>query len=345
MRPRIASMSVCLLVAACGSGSTVGPEDAGVPGSTGAYVPTYSFDELRSGSLDPIIHCAGPLFDPEEFDGYDAAFPTTRPAMVRFNVSLAADRFTIDEKVATVEELLNERYAAELPLLSITYTVKSPSGVGAALDEDVVEGTYDADIRKLARGVATFHRPTFVRIASEFNGVWNNYRQAYYADSYRRIVDLFREEGADSTIFMWNYYPGEADFPYEDWYPGDDYVDWWSLDVFSPQFRSAAARQHMLDFLDDARKRGKAVIIPESAPNGRDMESAGTWDGWFQPYFALVKDPAWTIRGFCYSNRDFAKNDVTLTDWGNMRIDQSEALRPLYQAELDDAAYYHLPGG
>ncbi|HZD04999.1 MAG TPA: glycosyl hydrolase, partial [Longimicrobiales bacterium] len=241
MRTRIGSISACLLVAACGTGTASGPEETNPTGDPGAYVPVYSFEELRSGTLDRIIHCAGPLFDPEEFDGYDAAFPSTRPAMVRFNVSLAADRFTIEEKVATVEELLNERYPAELPLLSITYTVKSPSGIGAALDEDVVEGKYDDDIRQLAGAVRTFHRPTFVRIASEFNGVWNNYRQVYYADSYRRIVDLFRDEGADSTIFMWNYYPGEADFPYEDWYPGDDYVDWWSLDVFSPQFRSPAA--------------------------------------------------------------------------------------------------------
>jgi hypothetical protein len=52
-------------------------------------------------------------------------------------------------------------------------------------------------------------------------------------------VEAFRAAGAANAVFIWCYEPdGPADFAATEggkylWYPGDEYVDWFGLDVFS----------------------------------------------------------------------------------------------------------------
>ena len=324
-----------------GPGPGPTPNPTPTPGVEVEYA--YSFEQFKSGNIDTILHCAGPLFNPEEYNGYVNTFSSTPPIMVRFNIGLEDNpRITFAQKVADIVEDITQTYPNEIPFLSITYTVRSHNAPADALDEEVVNGELDDKIRLLAQGVKAFNRPTFIRIASEFNGNWNNYEKEYYADSYRHIVDLFREEGVDQAIFMWNYEALHTPFPYMEWYPGDEYVDWWSMDIFSLQFENVKANANMIQFLEDAKARGKPVILPESAPNSQDMEDPATWNSWFAPYFELINNPAYTIKGFCYSNRDFGKYDVGLKEWGNMRIDQSDALKGKYQEELKKEQYYHI---
>lgn len=164
--------------------------------------------------------------------------------------------------------------------------------------------------------------------------------------------------GRIDMVFLWNYkavLDKNEIAPYLSFYPGDDVVDWWSLDLFSEDLLNPALREKVRAFLAEAAARGKPVIIPESAPSGLNivspMASQGqrnrqrdpqfAWDHWFVPYFELINaDP--NVKGFCYSNRDFFNHDVKLKAWGNMRIDQSP-LRPLYQAELLKSQYLHQP--
>ena len=54
-----------------------------------------------------------------------------------------------------------------------------------------------------------------------------------------KFVDLLREEGAENFATIWCYEPnGPGDFdavgPDREylWYPGDDYVDWFGIDLF-----------------------------------------------------------------------------------------------------------------
>lgn len=76
-------------------------------------------------------------------------------------------------------------------------------------------------------------------IGFEFNGPWNGYNQGLYPIAFRRFVDLLREEGAHNIVTIWCYEPnspGDFDAVGPDgeplWYPGDEYVDWFGLDLF-----------------------------------------------------------------------------------------------------------------
>jgi len=76
----------------------------------------------------------------------------------------------------------------------------------------------------------------YIRLAHEMNGNWYPWSASYgnnsptdYINMWRRVVNKFRAKGIDSNHIQWmwtvnNYDIG--DFPAEQYYPGDDYVDW-----------------------------------------------------------------------------------------------------------------------
>lgn len=312
---------------------------------------TLSFAQLKSGQFQGILHCTGPMWSPEEHAGYLQAFARTPSLMVRHGLNLApSPRFNFTQLLENIAANM-DRFSNELPLLSISFnTIRNKIRVG--LDADVAAGRFDQNIEQLAQLVSSRRVPVFIRIGPEANGYWNGYTPEFFQQAFRRIVDIFKTQGADNAIFMWNYKAvsdKNAIAPYIDFYPGDDVVDWWSIDLFKNDFLNPAIKQKVKTFLTDAAARGKPVIIPESAPStldigapmGASSSPQTTWETWFVPYFDLINgDP--NVKAFCYSNRDFFKNDVKLKEWGNLRIDQSP-LKQLYQQELLKPQYIHQP--
>jgi hypothetical protein len=311
------------------------PPSVSPPPSTANFL--YSYEELKTGQLDgKIIHCSGPLFTPAKHTAYLASFLATKSYAVRSDINLADTRFSPEKKVAAMKEAYNQ-FPNEIPVVSILYTKSLGNGIGSGLDKEVLDGKYDKDLKLLAEMMKGFNRPVFVRVASEFNGSWSGYHLAYYADSYRYIVDFLKKEGVNKGIFMWNYMPLAQSFAYADWYPGDDYVDWWSVDVFSNHFKQTASNKELKRFLTDAKAHGKPVIIPESGPSENNINDITTWDSWFVPFFELVNDSAYTIKGFCYSNEDFTKT-TTLSTWKDVQLPGTPIV-PLYAEELKKPQY------
>ncbi len=318
------------------------------PPSTGGIAPPpqngntspgnfiYSFNELKSGSLNgKVIHCSGPLFTPAHHDAYLAAFPTTKSYMVRADINIGIGRSLIDKKVENLAAVFG-KYPHELPLLSILYTMSLQSKTVVGQDKEITEGKFDADLKKIAALIQSFHRTTFVRLAQEFNGSWNGYHQVYFANAFPSIVNLFKEQGVTNAVYMWNYMPQAQPFPYLDWYPGDDAVDWWSVDVFAEHFKQPAANAELKKFLADAKAHGKPVIIPESGPSTLGTTDISVWDAWFKPYFELINADT-NIKGFCYSNEDFTKTTSGI-GWKDVEL-QNSPVKPLYQAELVKPQY------
>jgi len=330
-------------------------------GHSQSTLVNLSFAQLKSGQFQGILHCTGPMWTPEEHAGYLEAFPDTRSMMVRHGINLApTQRFSFAQLVSNVAANM-DRFSSELPLLSISFnTIKNKTRVG--LDADVAAGRFDPKIAQLAQLVQSRRVPVFIRIGPEANGYWNGYAPQSFQQAFRHIVAIFQAQRVDNAIFMWNYkavLDQNVVAPYLDFYPGDDVVDWWSVDLFKNDFLNATIRQKVKTFLADAAARGKPVIIPESAPStldigapmgkshqqqgsrGRSSSSQTTWNTWFVPYFDLINTEP-NVKAFCYSNRNFFKNDVKLKDWGNLRIDQSP-LKSLYQQELLKPQYIHQP--
>lgn len=100
---------------------------------------------------------------------------------------------------------------------------------------DVIDGLYDEKIREMARDLKAFGHPVLFRLNNEMNSDWTSYSAAacltdpgIYVQVWRRIYDIFQEEGVDNTIWIFN--PNDENFPPNGYntsiayYPGDEYV-------------------------------------------------------------------------------------------------------------------------
>ena len=93
----------------------------------------------------------------------------------------------------------------------------------------------------------------------------------------------------------------------EEWYPGDEYVDWCAYSFFS-RYEDA---QPMIDF---ARKRNKPIFIAEATPSieengvskkidlGDSLSQIEVWEKWFNPFFKTIQDNTDVVKAVSYIN-------------------------------------------
>jgi beta-mannanase len=123
----------------------------------------------------------------------------------------------------------------------------------------IIDGWYDNELRAYARDVRNFRQPVLLSFAPEANGNWYPWSGAFaggeygasygdpilpdgperYRDAYRRFVDIFRQERVENA--SWVFHISSASKPEASWneihayYPGDEYVDWLAVSVYSAQ--------------------------------------------------------------------------------------------------------------
>lgn len=115
-------------------------------------------------------------------------------------------------------------------------TLSLSDGPAHSTTYDILDGRYDDVLRSYARSIADFGGPVLFRLDNEMNGEWCGYcaylsskDPSLYVALWRHVFDLFREEGADNALWVWN--PNDLSFPDFQWnqallyYPGDEYVD------------------------------------------------------------------------------------------------------------------------
>ena len=127
---------------------------------------------------------------------------------------------------------------------------------------DIAKGIYDFYIRSWALSAAKINKPIFIRFAHEMNdpyrypwGPHNNSAKDFIS-AWRHVYKIFKEEGADNIIWIWSPHPAYGF--YNDFYPGNDYVDyvgssalnygtvanwskWWSFkDIFEKHYKELA---------------------------------------------------------------------------------------------------------
>lgn len=213
-------------------------------------------------------------------------------------------------------------------------------------EEAVAAGKLDSYIEQLCDGLKGLNRSVYLRIGFEFNGPWFGYQPDEYRAAWIRIVQALRQAGLENVAAVWCYCPlpavGEQpwgkDRDYEPYYPGDESVDWWAIDLFSADDFSIRNTQW---FMEDARKRGFPVMIGESTPRwaGGVQGGAATWERWFVPYFNFIRSHP-TVKAFCYINWDWTQYPVW-SDWGDARIQMNEIILKSYRQELAHEWYAH----
>jgi beta-mannanase len=237
----------------------------------------------------------------------------------------------------------------------------------------ITDGIYDEYLTSWAQDVAEFGKPVFLRWGHEMNGDWYLWGGANngggtldgygdpktpdgperFVDAYRHIHDLFIENGAKNALWVWcpNAPFSTMDTAYgsdgwnraENYYPGDEYVDWlcfdgynWGTSAFGQQFNSRWTSFNEIFSESYTRlqdlSRTKPIIIGEFA----STEDGGDKAAWVADTFETMQQDYPQIKAFIWFHN--AKE----TDW---RINSSpESLEAFGNALSGDYWLSEWPG-
>jgi len=262
---------------------------------------------------------------------------------------------------ALATNLANGNFQGRVPSLSLALRGKHLYGddyvEGYGID-DLVATTdeYDDRVQEYIDMVIDYGQPVYLRIGGEFSGYWNGYEAGMYPLAFRKIVQMFRDSGADNVAFVWCYEPAApGDFADVDadgnylWFPGNDVIDWYGIDVFHlNEFSGGGVKHDRTEaFLAMALEAGKPVVVAEStARDSTITNDSGMatvyWDEWFGPYFAWIDDHE-QIKAFHYINADWTVlGHYGESGWGQADITVNPALMQMFVDELGGEQYLHL---
>lgn len=288
-----------------------------------------------------ILHGTGQCDLLEQFSSYDNyrnCLPNTPPIMTIAFAGLYEDvRYDLFASLigAHLHSYGDNSYI--LPQIGLEFCREEIPGTN--YEREIALGQRDNEIRRFMLAMNAIGHPVFVRPGYGFNGEWNGYDPEYYKQAFRRIKTVTQEEGCRNICFVWNYNPAAEDKDYMKFYPGDEYVDWWGIDIFQTPEESAP---YAYTFLRDAETHRKPVMLGEATAYRYGTTYEG-WQKWFLSYFRYIKENP-VIKAACYINWDWTQY-AKWANWGDCRIETNEELVRLYERELSDPVWLNDTDG
>jgi hypothetical protein len=216
-------------------------------------------------------------------------------------------------------------------------------------EKKIAKGKHDVLIKELGNWIKSLgKRPVFLRIGYEFDGwEWNHYSKRHYLAAWKRIREIFSKMNVTNVAFVWQSKgTGSNQKTLEEWYPGDDLVDWCGYSYFgNPD-------EQMLTF---ARRHQKPVFIAEATPvlqienlffNSRLSDpkiAKRAWKLWFLKFFETLSQNDDIIKAFSYINVNWSIQPM----WTNnpvfqkvdSRIQASKLITKNWKEEIKKSRY------
>jgi hypothetical protein len=300
-----------------------------------APVKREFFGRRLEPSASVILHGAGQS-DETSFAGYSKAMGEAKPMLSMSYVDLHEDLPAFFARLKA--ELA--RYPEQIvPQIGLSFN----QGEAKKQDDEAVgRGDEDWRLEALCAGLRSLGRPVFLRVGYEFNGSWNGYGPAGYVAAFRRVAEKVRAAGLEDVALVWDWSAdaeldaergGARGLPvvrYGGFYPGDDVVDWWGVNLFTAESLSAGATK---SFLEDARRHRFPVMIGESAPRGVPVTLGQVAiDRWYRPYFGLIEGSP-GVKAFCYIDWDWSAYPQWAS-WGDSRVEDDPIVLRFWRGEF-----------
>jgi hypothetical protein len=219
-----------LLRAAVAAGASIITSGCAIDGVSGAG------SGVRKSTVDEDVREFGISSDPWHVDDWAAAVGA-RPTMVM--------EFEAFSRRRTITNHLMEARRQGLRAFMVTWepwvSVRASQGKAAQYREQpeysnaaIASGRWDDYLHAFARSVAGVELRTYIRYAHEMNGDWYPWSRdpPSYVRAWRRVVDIFRAEGANNAKFVFSVNPSlwqdRALFEptMRRYWPGDGHVDY-----------------------------------------------------------------------------------------------------------------------
>ncbi len=225
--------------------------------------------------------------------------------------------------------------------------------------ERILQGEFDADLRSWARSARQFGSPLIAEFGTEANGKWfpwngfwngNNQKQTYgnpaypdgperFRDSYRHIIETMRQEGAANIL--WVFHVNDGDYPQEPWnrfenyYPGDDYIDLLGVSVYGAQTPMQEEWPEFRRAMDEVYPRlaslslSKPILVLEfGATRGNPLGDQAVWAE--RALTDLIHNRWPRIVGFSWWNEAW-QNDNNPKHDTSMRVQDNPALQAVFR--------------
>jgi hypothetical protein len=193
-------------------------------------------------------------------------------------------------------------------------------------EKNVAKGKHDNLIKEFGEWIKETKRPIFLRIGYEFDGWdWNHYKKKPFLKAWKRIHNIFTEMKVDNVAYVWQSKgTGSNQEILEDWYPGDEFVDWCGYSFFgNPD-------EEMISF---AKKHKKPVFIAEATPVNesgglyfntdlkKENVAKRTWQNWITPFFKAINDNPDVVKAFSYINVDWPSQPMWIHNLTFQQVD------------------------
>ena len=309
--------------------------------------PSYVTRGYYGAKLEPVsgvLHGVGQGDNNTTFLQYSKNVSPTKPVLYMCYIGLDSPVASLINRGKFLKTQIDP--LAPDVMLQLGLSFDNKNAAGKQNDSLVSVGYYDENIDTVVSIMKKLNRPILIRIGFEFEGSWNAYKATYYKQAFMRITDKIRAKNVNAAT-VWCSAGGSASFmsmtQLLNYYPGDSYVDWWGVDVFSA---SEITDTRLATFLNNSKAHLKPVLIGESTPRLVGvLNSEISWNTWFQPYFNMIYQFP-QIKAFCYINWNWANwaalyNQSSWANWGDGRIEQNGYVLNHYRNELKTGLFIH----
>jgi hypothetical protein len=232
--------------------------------------------------------------------------------------------------------------------------------------EAVLDGKLDDDLRAWGKAARDFDAPLIVEFGTEMNGEWFPWNGKHhgagrtdgfgdptkpdgperFAAAYRHMVETTRGQGAHNITWVFHVnagdWPREAWNRFENYYPGDGYVDWLAASAYGPQRPTARKAESFREQMDPCYQRlrrlapDKPIIIAEfGCTAGSPAVAPETWAGAALDDIVSGRWPR--VIGFSWWNERWRNDDSPAHDT-DMKVENTPALAAVFKAKLGAAA-------
>jgi hypothetical protein len=213
-------------------------------------------------------------------------------------------------------------------------------------------GDFDQDLRAWAKSAKEFGTPILIEYGTEVNGRWFSWNGAWnggagtgpkkFREAYRRIIRLSREEGADNLhwVFHVNYNDDPSEYwnRLENYYPGDEWIDWLGVSVYGAQKPSGEANVRFRKLMDKVYPRlvklapNKPIAVLEFGVTSlnKRIDQAD----WANRALKDLTSRRWPrVIGFAWWNEAWHNGSDPANDT-NMRVQDSPALAKVFKKQV-----------
>ncbi len=216
--------------------------------------------------------------------------------------------------------------------------------------EQIAGGEFDGNLRAWFAAAKAFRTPLLVEYGTEVNGRWFPWNGTWngraagpdkFKNAYRHLVKLAREQGA--TNITWVFHVNYKDDPVADWdrlenyYPGDEWVDWLGVSVYGAQKPRSLINIPFRTLMDRAYARlvkmspAKPVVVLEFGVTS--LNKLVNQAGWADQALSDLSRPRWPrVIGFAWWNEAWHNYNPAYDV--NMRVEDNPALAKVFRKRI-----------